>query len=216
MLRTQMASFEKLPPEQGALWARTLAAPPSDQQNQSGSGDQQANQSAPPASPNPEPSEKKVEPQRAALLNRETGANSGSRGRTTTVVTPSASYEAPKTQGAVAEPAGSSAPDLTIPMLENAHAAMNAGHFTQPPRDSALAWALQAKKGGNPQGAVLESQILKIIENRILSDTGSRNYDAALKELDGLIVFYPDRQQLISLKSKIQSEQLRVRSQQLR
>ena len=210
LLRTQMASFEKLPPEQGALWARTLAAVPEEQENRSSADDQQANQGGPAAAPNPQPTEKKVEPQRASLLNRE------SKARSAAAVAPRVRYEAPRTQPAVEEPAASPAPDLTVPMLENAHAAMNAGHYTQPPRDSALAWALQAKQRGNPQGAVLESKILKIVGDRILSDAASKNFDAALEEVNGLIVFYPDREQLISLKSKIESEQQRARLQGLK
>jgi len=207
LLRTQMASFEKLPPEQGALWARALAAVPENQENRSDSGDPQANQSAPVAAPNPAPSETKLEPQPVALLNRETVAKRESQAGRAAAVPPPVPYEAHKTQNAIAEPA----PDLTVPMLENAHAAMNAGHFTQPSRDSALAWALQAKQRGNPQGAVLESKILKIVGNRILSDTAGKDYDAALGEINGLMVFYPDREQLISLKSKIESEQQRAR-----
>lgn len=210
LLRTQMASFEKLTPEQGALWARALAAVPEDQENRSSTDDQHANQSGPAAVPNPEPSETKVEPQRAALLNRE------SQPRSAAAVPPRVRREAPRTQSAIAEPAPSPMPDLTVPMLENAHAAMNAGHFTQPPRDSALAWALQAKQRGNPQGAVLESKILKMVGDRIVSDAASKNYDAALGEVNGLMVFYPDREQLISLKSKIESEQQRARLQGLR
>jgi hypothetical protein len=215
LLRTQMASFAKLTPEQGVLWARALAAVPEEPEKQSGSGDEQASQNAPVAAPNPVPNKEKVEPQRAALLNRETGARRESPGRSA-VVPPAAFYGTPKRQVAVTEPAASPAPDLTVPMLENAHAAMNAGHFTQPPRDSALAWALQAKQRGNPEGAALESKILKIVENRILSDTGSKNYDAALGEVNGLLVFYPDRAPLISLKSKIESEQQRARRQGLK
>jgi len=207
MRRTQLTSVEKLPAEQAVLWARALAAPPENQENQSDDqqANQQANQSPPSPAPTPQSGEEKAEPQRAALLNQQTQVNSQAQAPSM-----AARYETPKTHAVIADSTPAPAPDPTVSMLANAHAAMNAGHLTEPITDCALAWALRAKQSGNAEGAAIESQILLIVGNQIVSETNSKNYDAAIDDVNKLMLFYPGREQLVSLKSKIESEQQRT------
>ena len=94
-------------------------------------------------------------------------------------------------------------------MLENAQAAFRAGRLIEPANDCALYWALQLKQNGSPQGATVEQSVLDTMQKRIYSARASKNYDSAIDDLNKLMQFYPGRNELVSLKSQILSEQQR-------
>ena len=195
LLRTQLGRLDKLPQPMAAMWVHALTAP----ENPDRSPEQDARRTPPQGAPDTPPSEPKVEPQRAALINREpTRQNalvSSESPRTAAVATPAPAQP-------IAPP-----PDPTMGMLENARSDISSGHLTQPSGDCALSWALQAKKAGNTQGAAMESQILDLVGKKVVSERAARNYQSAIADVDGLMSFYPGQEQLASLKAQILNEE---------
>jgi hypothetical protein len=141
------------------------------------------------------PRERRLEPQRAAILTKPTPPQ-----------TVAPAYELPRSQ-----PSTPAAPpaiaDPTVAMLERAKTDLNTGRLVEPANDCALYWARQLTQTGSPQGADIEQTVLTTMGQRISNARTTKNYISAIDDLNKLLLFYPRRTELVSLRSQIQSEQ---------
>jgi serine/threonine protein kinase len=92
-------------------------------------------------------------------------------------------------------------------MYQKAHAAYTQGRFFEPVNDSALYWAIQSRKAGNPGGKALEEQIVEVYKSRVTQYYKTGNYQAALTLIGEMLKFYPGNAGLLKDQKKIQDAQ---------
>ncbi|MGB0035835.1 MAG: protein kinase [Candidatus Acidiferrales bacterium] len=90
-------------------------------------------------------------------------------------------------------------------MFQNAQNALRQHHYFEPINNSALYWAIQARKAGNAGGKALEDQILQIYREQMNEYYRQGNYRAALGLVNGMLRFYPGDTNLLSERNRIQS-----------
>ncbi|MGA8144509.1 MAG: protein kinase [Candidatus Acidiferrales bacterium] len=109
---------------------------------------------------------------------------------------------APKPERTSRQPASKTkpsepAPDQGQQMYQKAQTAFSQGRYFEPVNDSALYWAIQARKAGNPGGKALEEQIVEVYKSRVAQYLNAGNYQAALKLVDEMLKFYPGNPALL-------------------
>lgn len=90
-------------------------------------------------------------------------------------------------------------------MYQNAQTALGLHHYFEPINNSALFWAIQARKAGSPEGKALENQILEVYRRKMNEYYQQKNYRAALSLLNGMLRFYPGDPSLLAEKKKLQA-----------
>jgi serine/threonine protein kinase len=88
---------------------------------------------------------------------------------------------------------------------ENAQAAYDQNRYFRPATNSALYWAIQSRKAGNPQGRALEEQLQGIYKERVRQFYLRKNYHAALELLNIMLEYYPGNASLLQEQQKIQA-----------
>jgi serine/threonine protein kinase len=90
-------------------------------------------------------------------------------------------------------------------MYQNAQTALRLHHYFEPVNNSALYWAIQARKGGSPDGKALENQILEVYRNKLNEYIQEKNYRGALNLVNGMLKFYPGDPGLLAEQKKLQA-----------
>jgi tetratricopeptide (TPR) repeat protein len=90
-------------------------------------------------------------------------------------------------------------------MYQKAQAAFAQGHYFEPVNDSALHWAILARRAGNPAGKALEEQIVGVYKTRVTQYYNSGNYQAALALVNEMLKFYPGNPALLKEQQRFQS-----------
>ncbi len=117
---------------------------------------------------------------------------------------------APKPAKTSRKPAAPSKPaeapvDQGQQMYQKAQAAMSQGRYFEPLNDSALYWAIQARKAGNPGGKALEEQIVEVYKSRVTQYNKQKNYSAALALVNEMLKFYPGNATLLKDQKRYQA-----------
>lgn len=92
-------------------------------------------------------------------------------------------------------------------MYQKAQSALGQKHYFEPTNDSALYWAIQARKAGNPAGKALEEQIITVYKSRVTQYYKERNYPAAIALISEMLKFYPGNPSLLKDQKMIQAAQ---------
>ncbi|MGA8221564.1 MAG: protein kinase [Candidatus Acidiferrales bacterium] len=90
-------------------------------------------------------------------------------------------------------------------MYQNAQTALRLHHYFEPVNNSALYWAIQARKGGSADGKALENQILEVYRNKLNEYIQAKNYQGALNLVNGMLKFYPGDPGLLAEQKKLQA-----------
>ncbi len=90
-------------------------------------------------------------------------------------------------------------------MYQKAQAAFTQGRYFEPVNDSALFWAIQARKAGNSGGKALEEQIVEVYKSRVTQYYNQRNYPAALALVNEMLKFYPGNPSLLKDQKRFQT-----------
>ncbi len=90
-------------------------------------------------------------------------------------------------------------------MFQKAQTALASQHFFEPVQNSALYWAIQARKAGNPGGKAIEDQIQEVYQRNMKQYYAQRNYAAALALLEEMQKFYPENTALRAEHQKLQA-----------
>jgi serine/threonine protein kinase len=106
----------------------------------------------------------------------------------------------PRPKAPVAPPA-----DQGRELWQKAQAAYAQGHFFEPVNDSALHWAILARRAGNPGGKALEEQIDQVYKDRVSAYYKQGNYAAALTLISEMLKFYPGNTSLLADQRRIQA-----------
>jgi serine/threonine protein kinase len=89
-------------------------------------------------------------------------------------------------------------------MMRRAQTAMSQQHYFEPANNSALYWAIQARKAGDPNAPGLETQIQGEYKKEMMADYRQKDYAAALALLNGMLRYYPGNPSLLAERSRIQ------------
>jgi serine/threonine protein kinase len=89
-------------------------------------------------------------------------------------------------------------------MMQRAQSAMAQQRYFEPVNNSALHWAIQARKAGNPNAQALETEIQGVYKKEMLADYRQKNYTAALALLNGMLRYYPGNPSLLAERGRIQ------------
>jgi serine/threonine protein kinase len=90
-------------------------------------------------------------------------------------------------------------------MYQKAQAAFSQGRYFEPVNDSALYWAIQARKAGNPGGKALEEQVIEVYKSRVTQYNKQKNYPAALALVNEMLKFYPGNPSLLKDQKRYQA-----------
>lgn len=131
-------------------------------------------------------------------------------GKTTAVVTEPPSRSGPTAIAAPgdepAETAVYKGPNIDE-LVSKAKAAMARGDLTEPSQDNALKWAREARVYGSGEGASVENQIYAELLNSVEDSRKATDYATALQKLDQMILLFPNRNSLPTLRAAIRKEQ---------
>jgi hypothetical protein len=131
-------------------------------------------------------------------------------GKTTAVVTEPATRSGPAAitapEDEPAEAAVYSGPNVDE-LVSKAKAAMARGDLTEPSQDNALKWAREARVYGSGEGASIENQIYAELLNSVEESRKAADYATALQKIDRMILLFPNRNSLPTLKAAIRKEQ---------
>jgi serine/threonine protein kinase len=109
--------------------------------------------------------------------------------------------------GNTAPPAArSQSPGLSgAQMYQRAETALQQHRYFEPTDNSALYWAIQARKAGSPQGKALEDQILEVYRSRMKDYIQKGDYRSALGLVQAMLKFYPGDANLLAAQKKLQA-----------
>ena len=109
--------------------------------------------------------------------------------------------------GNTAPPAArSQSPGLSgAQMYQRAETALQQHRYFEPTNNSALYWAIQARKAGSPQGKALEDQILEVYRSRMKDYIQKGDYRSALSLVQAMLKFYPGDANLLAAQKKLQA-----------
>jgi serine/threonine protein kinase len=104
-------------------------------------------------------------------------------------------------------PTTPTAPSLSASqMYQNAQNAIRLHHYFEPVNNSALYWAIRARKAGSPEGKALENQILEVYRNKLNQYLQQGDYRSALSLVNGMLKFYPGDPNLLGEQKKLQAK----------
>jgi len=91
-------------------------------------------------------------------------------------------------------------------MYQNAQNAIRLHHYFEPVNNSALYWAIRARKAGSPEGKALENQILEVYRNKLNQYLQQGDYRSALSLVNGMLKFSPGDPNLLGEQKKLQAK----------
>jgi len=90
-------------------------------------------------------------------------------------------------------------------MYQNAEAALRLHHYFEPFNNSALYWAILARRAGSPEGRALENQILEVYRKQMQEYLQQKDYRSALALVTAMLRFYPGDAGLLGDQRKLQA-----------
>jgi hypothetical protein len=90
-------------------------------------------------------------------------------------------------------------------LMQRAQAAYSQGRFFEPVNDSALHWAIEARKAGNPGGKAMEDSIIAVYKEHVAQYYKQGNYAGALALVNEMLKFYPGNVALLADQKRIQA-----------